>query len=52
MDKRPVDIIEDDFDRVVGLELKESLIGGKSELISCFHKIPPATWLILPCSWG
>jgi len=42
MDKRPIDIIEDDFSRVVGLELKGSLIGGEGELISCFHKIPPA----------
>jgi len=38
MDKRPVDIIEDDFDRVVGLEFKGSLIGGKGKLISCFHR--------------
>ena len=37
---------------VRGLELKGSLVGGKSKLINCFHNIPPATWLILPCSWG
>jgi hypothetical protein len=48
----PVVIVEDDFDRVVEPEFKGSLIGGESDLISCFHKIPPATWSILPCSWG
>ena len=39
MNKRPVDIIEDDFDRVVGLDLKRSLIGGKSKLIGCSHRV-------------
>ena len=24
---------------------------SESELISCFHKIPSATWLVLSCSW-
>jgi len=38
MDKRPVDIIEDDFDRVVEPEFERSFIGGESELISCFHR--------------
>jgi hypothetical protein len=38
VDKRPVDIIEDDLRRVVWLELKGSLIGGKSELIGYFHR--------------
>ena len=52
MDKRPVDIIEDDFSRVVGFELQGSFVGGKGELIICFRKIPPATWLIPSCSWG
>ena len=37
MDKRQVDIIEDDFSRVIWLELQGSLIGGKGELIICFH---------------
>ena len=41
MDKRPTDIIEDDFSRVVGLEFKGSLVGGEGKLISYFHKTPP-----------
>jgi hypothetical protein len=38
MDKIPIDIVEDDLSRVVELELKGGLIGGKSKLISCFHR--------------
>ncbi len=38
MDKRPIDIIEDDFNRVVGFELKGSFVSGKRELISCFQR--------------
>lgn len=52
MDKRPIDIVEDNFSGVIGLELKGSLISGKGELISYFHKMPTVTWLILTCSWG
>lgn len=38
MGEETVDIVEGDVDRVIGLDLKGSLVGGKSELISCFHK--------------
>ena len=52
MDKRPVDVFEDNSDKVVRINLQRSPIGGKGVLISCFHKIPSATWLILPRSFG
>ena len=41
VDKRPVDIVEDDFGRVVGIEPERGFISGEGELISCFHKQPP-----------
>ena len=41
MDKGPVDIVEDDFVRVVGIELERGFIRGEGELIGCFHKQPP-----------
>lgn len=50
MDKR-VDSIENDLSRVVWVELKGSLVGGKGELIICFQRIRRAAWLILR-SWG
>jgi len=36
-----VDIVEDDFDRVVAIELERGFISGEGELICCFHKQPP-----------
>ncbi len=51
MDKGPVDIVEDDFNRVVKLEFEQGFIGSKSKLISCSHRIVHAIWLILPSSW-
>jgi hypothetical protein len=41
MNKRPINIIEDDFDRVAGIELERSFISGEGELICYFHKQPP-----------
>jgi hypothetical protein len=40
MNKRPINIIEDDFDRVAGIELERDFISGEGELICCFHKQP------------
>jgi len=41
VDKRPVNIVEDDFGRVVGIELKRGFVSGEGELIRCFHRQPP-----------
>lgn len=49
MDKGPVDIVEDDLNRVVKLE--PSFIGGKSKLISCSDNLdsllPPQVTSVL-----
>jgi hypothetical protein len=38
MNKRPVDILKDDFNRVIGLEFERGFIGSESKLISCSHR--------------
>jgi hypothetical protein len=37
VNKRLIAIPKDDFNRVVGPEIKGSLIGGKRKLIGCFN---------------
>jgi hypothetical protein len=39
MNKRPINMVENDFSRIVGFEFKRSLIDYKSKLISCSHRI-------------
>jgi len=36
--KRPVDIIGDDFSRILEIEFKRSLVGSEDELVGCFHR--------------
>jgi hypothetical protein len=38
MNKRPIDILKDDFNRVIGLEFERGLIGSEGELVSCSHR--------------
>jgi hypothetical protein len=52
MNERPVDVVEDYFDRVTGIKFQGSLVDSESKLIGYFHMAPPAIWLILPDSWG
>jgi hypothetical protein len=40
-DKRLVDIVEDGFSKVGGVEFERSLVSGEGELICCFQKQPP-----------
>jgi hypothetical protein len=42
VDKGSVDIVEDDFGRVAGIELERGFISGEGELICYFHKQPLA----------
>jgi len=41
VDEGPVDIVEDDFGRVVGIELERGFISCEGGLICCFNKQPP-----------
>ncbi len=53
VDKGPVNIVEDDLNRVVRVKFERGFVSGKGEMVSCPNKRPPAIWLILQCSsWG
>lgn len=54
MDKRPFDIVENDFDGIIGVKFKGSLVGSEGKLIICFHAIDlKAIWPIVSyVAWG
>ena len=41
MDERLVDIVEDGFSKVGGVEFERSLVSSEGNLMCCFHKQPP-----------